>query len=168
MRAFFSWLAREPKGKEHARFLLRVTIGCFLYVVCVFFFFRTLFGGLPGGTQVESLLRRDLFAIVGILFISCAVEELFFRWPLALFLEKSARPMFVLLAALLSSVIFGYAHGGWINIFIQGVFGFVLSLVFIKCGGNSKNFWKALGSSFAVHYAYDLIVFLPYFVSKPT
>lgn len=56
-----------------------------------------------------------------------------------------------------SSIIFGIAHGGPINILIQGVGGLFLSYAFFK---NGRSYWSAV----ALHAAYNGSLILFYFI----
>ena len=62
----------------------------------------------------------------------------------------------VLVFAIIFSVIFGFLHGGIPNIFIQGVGGFMYSVLFLKCGGLQGNYTKAIATSTAVHFLFNM------------
>ena len=93
------------------------------------------------------------------------IEELLFRWsPIFLLIILSGRkpvPL-LLLASLASSVYFGFAHGlNWHCLYLQGVAGFIFSLVFIKCSSpNSRRIFllnnKAILVTTIIHALYNL------------
>lgn len=56
------------------------------------------------------------------------------------------------------SAFFGYAHGGLDNIYLQGVFGLILVVLFMKAGGSEKRYVRAFAAVSVVHYVTNLIV----------
>jgi len=75
---------------------------------------------------------------------------------LVMFLQDKIK--IVLLAVVMSSLIFGYVHGGWQFIFLQGVGGVMLSFCFLKCGGYNGRVWKAIIASSTSHFLYNAFV----------
>lgn len=65
-----------------------------------------------------------------------------------------------LVVALPCSLYFGYGHGNIFNLFVQGVTGYILSLVYIKCGGVSWNLLTGFLSSSAMHFLFNAILFM--------
>ncbi len=72
------------------------------------------------------------------------IEEFFFRLPLVLVICLPGSSSWVIWAAIALSIIFGWMHGNFYCIFAQGVMGFVLCLLFLKCGGLQGMVWQAL------------------------
>jgi membrane protease YdiL (CAAX protease family) len=67
-------------------------------------------------------------------------EELAFRVvPIQLGLKID--PQIVPLVIVLSSLLFGWGHGGVVNLLIQGVMGLVLSWVYVR---NNYSYWSAV------------------------
>lgn len=93
------------------------------------------------------------------------MEEVMFRFPLALFVEGDWRMGDILIVAVLLSALFGILHGGLINIFLQGVGGFLWSLVFLKCGGAEKNYAKGVLASTLCHFFFNCAVAMPAIMS---
>lgn len=63
------------------------------------------------------------------------IEEFAFRLlPIAVIMVLTNNKTALWVVIIISSVIFGYIHGAWYNIFIQGVSGVVLSLAYLKGG----------------------------------
>ncbi|OGZ97663.1 MAG: hypothetical protein A2676_03635 [Candidatus Sungbacteria bacterium RIFCSPHIGHO2_01_FULL_51_22] len=58
------------------------------------------------------------------------------------------------------SAIFGAAHGNIINIFIQGVSGFMSLLLFLKCGGWQGRYVKALLTTGITHTLFNGVLTL--------
>lgn len=67
--------------------------------------------------------------------------------------KRSIIPLFVV-----SSLLFGYAHGDWTNIFVQGLGGICLSIVFLKCGGMNRKPTKALAYSTVSHASANILL----------
>lgn len=71
------------------------------------------------------------------LILSPVIEELVFRvGPIGLVKDS---PKLILPTIILSSALFGYLHQGAISWPVQGVFGFLLSVVYIK---NNRSYWS--------------------------
>lgn len=64
--------------------------------------------------------------------------------------------------AIPASAYFGYTHGDWRNIFVQGFGGGVFSYIFLKYGGLDGRFMAPLISSTFCHALYNMVVFTPY------
>jgi membrane protease YdiL (CAAX protease family) len=149
----FTWLHIEPVGYKWWSFAVKVIIATTLMGM----FFDTLLSELGAPlrdekiTGLEALEQAPLMLVLVILPIAALGEELVFRLPLALFIHHDARPVTILIAALVLSVLFGGAHGGWWQIPVQGVGGFIFCLAFLKCGGLKKKYGKALFSGTAIH-----------------
>ena len=62
----------------------------------------------------------------------------------------------VFLGALALSIAFGLVHGSFKNIFVQGIGGLVYSIIFLKCGGFQRRFFKAIASSTLAHAAFNM------------
>lgn len=80
--------------------------------------------------------------------------------------EETGHTRFVafMLTALVTSCIFGVAHGDYGNIFAQGVAGLVLAFTFLKFGGANRNLVMGWGASICVHafhnFFYIVLVFV--------
>lgn len=82
------------------------------------------------------------------------VEEAIFRWA-PLTLQKSYNiPLWPVIV--LSSSLFGWLHGGPHNLLIQGVYGVVFALVYVK---NGHCYW----SSVSLHFLWNFhLIFVSY------
>ncbi len=60
---------------------------------------------------------------------------------------------------LLTSVIFGYLHGGIINVFLQGVGGLAYGILFLKFCQGGKRILEASALVIILHFLYDFIIF---------
>ena len=87
----------------------------------------------PSLYQVPLKVRLLVGCVLAPLF-----EELFFRYIPLTFLKKAKLTDYNLLVLGFSSLIFGYAHGGLLNIPIQGALGFLWGYAFLK---TDYNYW---------------------------
>ena len=88
--------------------------------------------------------------------IAAFIEELIFRFcflfiPIHIWGNSTK----VLIAATISSFVFGILHGSF-GLIIQSVSGFSWCLLFLKCGGLQHNFLKALTVVTIVHFLYNI------------
>lgn len=83
------------------------------------------------------------------------IEEILFRmFPLTL--VQTCRPAAIRAVTLaVCFVIFGWAHGSPLNVFIQGFVGLMLGWLYIK---NASSQWASYISCVAVHALYNLTV----------
>jgi hypothetical protein len=105
---------------------------------------------------------RMILANPLILPLAVVLEELLFRLPLILPLALFGVGRVTLAAAFLLSFGFGQLHGDW-HWLVQGPGGFLLCLVFIKCGGarGGTGYAKAFTSACAVHLLFNSILLAP-------
>lgn len=122
--------------------------------------------GLPPGTNsgtanIEWLKNTNIYIGFGFLSYYAFCEEVIFRsLPLGIcmYFEKSRK--FWPLVAVISSVLFGLAHGNWVNIFLQGIGGlfYCLAFVFINRKNEEAGFVKATMVTTVLHALYNLVV----------
>lgn len=87
-------------------------------------------------------------------------EEMLFRcMPIALSIKKWGCSWKVFGVAAISSLFFGVMHSDGPLLLFSG-FGALMSVVFLKSGGFTKNYKKATLMSIAVHGTWNLSVFL--------
>lgn len=113
---------------------------------------ESLIGKLSGSVAIPETPEVKLFIT-----LICAplLEEVVFRMlPLSLVLH---RPAPVLRAVVLGvcCIIFGYAHGGVINVFIQGMVGLSLGFLYVRLASSQL---AAYASCVAVHALYNYTV----------
>lgn len=103
----------------------------FVWTVCVLYVLRTVG---PSSIIAPEVFYSCLFAPLW--------EELAFRFvPISIARRAGREVMIPVIVA--SSIIFGILHGGYLNILIQGVGGFALSLVYIR---NGYCYWSAVAA----------------------
>jgi membrane protease YdiL (CAAX protease family) len=124
---------------------------------------------LPEKYQQFQLIRREnltlaeaallLFGLSVLFLTGALVEEFIFRlFPLTISVKLLGNSTIVIWVAVLSSVIFGYVHAGWAAVPIQGVLGFALALVFLKCGGLQKRSFKAFFVCVFLHFYINMLI----------
>lgn len=152
MNKLLAWLYVEPTGFTWWSFLAKITAINFFITLLLGTILDAAGAPLRDETTILSMLQKTpLVFLFFFLPLSAAFEETLFRLPLALFIQMNIPPMYLLVVAALLSVIFGYAHGGWWQVPLQGVGGFIFCLVFLKCGGLEEKFGKAFFSSSCAH-----------------
>lgn len=107
---------------------------------------------LAGGYHPR--LREILVAVL----LVAILEEMIFRAPLYLFVVWGG-PRIATAAALVSSILFGWMHGGFGNIPIQGIGGIIFCIVFFKCGAMQRKFIRGLSSSITTHFLIDAFIY---------
>ncbi len=156
MQRLIRWLNVEARGAK----LIGMVTGATLagIVLCKLTLLALILAGYypPAVPGAHALLNEGPVGwIVTLLGLSAISEEFFFRAPLFAIGKACSRTVTLGAAAGLS-IIFGLLHGGLAHIPLQGVLGFILSLVFLKCGGLQCNFYKALAASSATHFLYNM------------
>jgi hypothetical protein len=156
---FVGWLKDEPVGGKWPLFLVAALEANFLLsIVCVVAAHAVVPIGPVDGAQelIELFMRRPDLLLWG-----AALEEALFRLPLAIFLLAVGVGRVTIGAAALLSFAFGELHGPW-HALVQGPAGFLLCIVFIKCGGARKGrgFIKGYGSAVAVHTGFNTVLFV--------
>lgn len=163
--ALLEWLDVEVKGAGNLfRFCTKLLV---LDYILAFFAVWILarFGVYLSGRSSGTHLPWGLFFLV--LLGSVFLEEVVFRFiPLVLAVKRWGASPKVLVVAVVVSAAFGFAHGGFAHIPVQGVGGLFLSVVFLKCGGFAGRFRKALAVSTLYHFVFDAILFAFVFLAS--
>ena len=104
-------------------------------------------------TREASLAEMPiLYLIISLVVVAPLSEELLFRYlPIRITQRFNARKWVLYLVIIVSSIIFGYVHGSWHFIFIQGVGGLILSSAFLRGG---------YASSVTAHAVHNIICLL--------
>jgi len=98
---------------------------------------------------MQSMVAAGVIGLFYTLIFAPALEELVFRVaPIGLVKD---RPELMFPTIILSSALFGWLHGGPENWLVQGVFGFILSLVYLKNG-------RSYLSVVFLHFMWNLFV----------
>ena len=104
--------------------------------------------------QLQSLALSALFFLR-----DAAIEELFFRLiPIVLAMKSTPKNLFLPLAIVLSSVIFGAAHGDSVVVY-ETLAGIMYSIIFIVTGSNKKEYLAAFCVVVACHFIFNMFMF---------
>lgn len=162
MERFLNWLQIEVKGTKNV--IGFAIIAC--YVAMLLNFVSSIIFIFTCGIKIsisDVLSPAVVSSLYFFIFLATAAisEEIVFRFfPLHIVVEIIKNPRVVLIVAIIVSIIFGYLHGNWQKIFLQGITGFVLSCVYLKCGGFQKRWLKALAASSLTHILFNLTLAL--------
>lgn len=136
-------LFRNLRGK-----LLNIAIGSAVLGGWVYGAIKV-YSKLFGWDYSNSYRDKSLTMFVMACVVAPLWEELAFRHlPLTMAKKLKLDPMHVLM---MSSIIFGWGHGGPTGIMLQGVGGFILGYVYLK---NGYSYW----SSVFMHFLWNYIV----------
>lgn len=171
---FMGWLKRQKFWKV----LLLAYVFSFVWKFLAILLFKSL------GWEFSQHVYRGIPASSNSLFDACILapfEELIFRWAPMLVLSfvmmwlyrtmKISKEQFfniekyaILILAIVTSVVFGWVHGNFLNVFIQGVGGLVIMLVylrifFIRRDQGLRNRWQvvSLAEAMLLHSLSNLI-----------
>ena len=115
--------------------------------------------GLDISSGVAKMTQLTTMAFLTKWVVAFFLEEMLFRAPLYVPIYFGWTNILIPCVIILSGI-FGWLHGGIGNIFIQGLAGLVFSIVFLKCGGMQREFWKGLFSSTATHTASNALIII--------
>jgi membrane protease YdiL (CAAX protease family) len=118
-------------------------------VMVVWTMFITSFMKELAGSQLFYKQPTPLYMFVTACIIAPLTEEGIFRWAPLTLLKPHPHLMWPVIVIV--SALFGYLHGGFSNIIIQGVFGVVFSWVYIN---NGYSYW----SSVVLHSLWNITV----------
>ncbi len=151
-----NWLTREARGRQIVKLIFICLVVNFVLNFISLGIFAAAHISVPSRTNLD-------FRSLPVLYIQRAInafsEEIKFRlFPLAIVVEIGWSIKRILIVAAASSLIFGYIHGGWPCIFLQGIGGFLYCLLFLKCGGYQKKFGQALAVTIMTHFLFNAIL----------
>jgi membrane protease YdiL (CAAX protease family) len=155
------WIKKEIKSKNKIFYAIYFCICTLFLINCLIPILFNIFNisFISNSQKILNIKNTIGYSFFILLWIQVFAEECVFRLPLWFFRKNSILTIFIM-AILLSSV-FGYLHGDFKNILIQGMMGFVLSILFFKLGGIQKNYVNALFFTTLSHYLYNVfIIFL--------
>ena len=141
------WLGETSTGFSNK--LKNILLAFFIYAAYIF-----LFSQFMEFLYTGQVFREPPFKLTFFLTVIWApiIEEIIFRVaPISLVKDK---PKLILPTIILSSALFGWLHYGAASLPIQGVFGFVLSLVYLK---NNHSYWSVVALH-ALWNAYVMVI----------
>jgi len=154
------WLKREPTGFWNIlNVIIFYTLVAWVYSVAATFLAAII--GLYINDFDSPYYASAVWMLKFIIPLAIFEEFLFRFFPLAAANEIFRRNIYaVSIVAIVASARFGYLHGGWICVPIQGVGGLIFCLIFLKCGGYNRRYLKGLVSSSTAHILYNYSVVL--------
>lgn len=151
-----AWLEREIVTRNLPYFITLAILCAWITTIFGQMFLSLWDVQLSNGNVSDIRQMSSFWAFTNFMIPVVMMEELIYRAPLVLVAHFS-RPL-IIPSILVSSVLFGWAHGDWTNIFVQGVDGIIFSVVFLKCGGMRNNLPKGLLSATIAHILFDMSV----------
>jgi hypothetical protein len=156
MGRFLAWLQVPVPPERRVQFVARTVLLMILWNAIVLFW-ASFYVDLRWVAQGQLTYVLHL----GVLKFSTAIlkEEVIFRLiPLGIAILYSRVSYLTLFMLAMSSMLFGFVHGSWANVFLQGVDGVCLAIVFIKCGAAQNQLMRGLFWSTAAHLLFNGIV----------
>lgn len=153
------WLKKEAQGKAALFWIFAVVKINLVYSFTALWVLSHMGVVVPNIPGIEQIFTGGIIAILIVSAKYVLLEELTFRFPLAILAWLQYSLGSVLVFALVLSIFFGLAHGSPEHILLQGVSGFFLSLLFLKCGGLQGRPFKALACAFSAHWLYNASLF---------
>ena len=159
-----TWLTKEPQTVVQCLLLIGfVLLLNYVYHLVVMSFLVDTLGGFDQirmRETIEEMLRVKMTSTVhflAFLISGVIVEELTYRaFPLFIAIQLGSKKYVVVILVLISSVVFGFDHGGPVYILMQGVTGLVYSFLFLTCGGWRGALFKPFAVSTTAHLIWNL------------
>ncbi|MEK9155610.1 MAG: CPBP family intramembrane glutamic endopeptidase [Patescibacteria group bacterium] len=165
MPKFIIWLYNKPKSYLlHISFITALVLVYVIVGSIVEQITSTIVGTrlVPDWLEIEGKpLEYQIIFLIFLLLgapLNSVIEELIFRAPLSVVGKIWPGHRVGIWVALVSSIIFGYIHGGLATIPAQGVLGMILCFSYMKCGGMEGKFWRPIGVTIAVHTLYNFVL----------
>jgi membrane protease YdiL (CAAX protease family) len=167
----FTWLVKDEASTKNI-ILLGICLIAINVVWCSSYLY--IFGDLfPKDNEQTKIVNNsvNLFSkgyVIGFLkcysflLLMANSEEMLFRLiPLGVAflvskkISPSDRTQFFILVSILSSWLFGYMHGGYQNILLQGVGGFLYCIQFMKSGLMRGELLQATCATTVTHFSWN-------------
>lgn len=160
MERLWNWLKNEPKGFFAICGFVFFIIVCTLAWNVAMDFIVQFFGVqmAPSDDKLVKLLNDSLVNFIFVLFFAAAIEEIMFRIPLIFILNVSDSRPFLVFNVLAISAIFGFLHGGLVNILYQGAGGVFFCVAFLKGGAINDNLGKGFFIATFIHFLLNVIL----------
>ncbi len=157
MKRFYDWLGEEAVGRKIWWYIFLFVIGNLIYCSVVIYLLQCI--GVHLHERKNLGISFVTWSFFFLLLIDLAFEELFFRIPLIIPITLSWSTRAILLYAIPFSIVFGLLHGGFLNILIQGVAGFGLCILALKCGGLQGRPVRGFLVAYIAHVLFDITIF---------
>lgn len=121
-------------------------------------FLSVMFSWLPSIPVVGEFMAQSpgIFIFMALIFAPFVEEAVFRYFPLTFAIDCDKRKLRAVLIVV-CGIFFGLAHGHAFNVFIQGVVGYILGLLYVK---NHRSQIGAYFSCVALHSMYNFTVLM--------
>ncbi|MBM3261290.1 CPBP family intramembrane metalloprotease [Candidatus Kaiserbacteria bacterium] len=151
-----AWLEREIVTK-HVPYFVILAILCAFIAGALGQTLLSLWGiQVSKGNVVDIRQALSFWGFMDLMIPAIVLEELIYRAPLMIVAYLD--PPLIIPSILISSALFGWAHGDWTNLFVQGIDGIIFSVVLLKCGGMHNKLVKSALSVTMTHALYNMSV----------
>ena len=153
VQRFKDWLHKEPANTKQYFSLIWSIVVFNLITSILVVIVADIFGvdSPRNGTGNLAIFTLSFpFILLGAMF----TEELLFR-ALPVAITSQLNWILQVLTGIISSIIFGYKHGGIFHIFVQGISGFSMYLLFMKTSNMGKKIIKGFGATFLEHIIFN-------------
>jgi membrane protease YdiL (CAAX protease family) len=96
---------------------------------------------------------------IGAAIMAPLIEELIFRRGVVSLTKHLDSKIWMLPILIVSSTVFGWVHGSFINVYIQGAIGFCIAVVYVK---NNYCYWSAV----TLHAMWNAVLLITYYSQK--
>lgn len=150
------WLEREARVREAPLYIFGFFALHLWYTAIAVWVINTFGIEIPATEQDRHTTSILQWHFPLLLMYWALMEEFLFRVPVGIAAEFLGKSAWVIVPmVIISSVIFGWIHGSYHRVFLQGVGGVLFCILFLKCGGLSGNYPKALASSTIAHALFN-------------
>ena len=162
MRKIEDWLLKEAEGWEVVGWVFAGAVAIVSYSMAISTFVSRIIASQLNSGHLQYVLSQPPYVIILMILAAAFIEEVIFRGLPTFFARRifGERVAVILIIAVMSSVVFGWIHGGPIKVLMQGVCGFIFYLIFLKCGGMRGKYAKALIASTMTHALVNIIFWL--------
>ena len=121
--------------------------------------FKILKCEIPENKKGRELFAKPIYPYIVILM--AFFEEITFRfYPIYIAMHLFGVSIYVVAIVIIISIMFGVMHGSFKNIFIQGIFGFLYSLLFLAAGGFQERYVLAIIAATISHSLNNYILYI--------
>lgn len=166
MKDFWDWLCDEAEKQRILFWFFMILLNClsFSYIISFLCFFMNI--ELPPRFIRINMIHWPNYLIFLFFFGLLIAEELIFHTiPFYFSVKFFKKPWLMFLVLVISSATFGFIHGGFTPIFAQGITGFLIGILYLKCGGAKGKIIKPTIIAIFTHYLFnEILVSLDYLI----
>lgn len=153
---FLDWINQDAQEDELFPIIIFSLIAS-LFIYNVYFILKTLLLGSSfvfGNYVTLNFLAGTTMSLAVLAFM----EEMFFRYFLLTIFAKSLGIRVGYIYMLFCSAFFGFCHLYFIQSVLSFFLGYILCLVFLKCGGANGKYFQGTVCATIVHTFYNLYI----------